>query len=201
MKVPKAVLAKMGRRLAGGPIIIGEDHTEPWGREAVITLMYDYTVSFLSLEAPIAPRQIAKSDGQLVQNVVREYTERFGEIANVHLSLATLIHKAMKKGIPVYCHDMPYRTSQLSGYNGYIQDAQTYGSVVYHAKDLTRKLAERNAFAANFLKDKLGNGVNKLMGLVLLVGYYHTTPKECGGGDNTIQAKLGIPEDRVFRID
>jgi hypothetical protein len=207
------VLNRMEKLLQGGPIAIGETHTSPHARNAIINLMDRRAVSHLSIELPVGHPVHSRADGQfdargnLVARKARVqgYFYRVDEMHNPHVTLQDLAKYAMGRRIPVYFHDMPHQVSRLRQLNtpatDYLTHARQYGRRLPRFADgLTNMLAERNQFTKAFLHANLGKGVKVLFGLVVLAGDHHLQPTECGAG-HTIQELLGISQDRVFHCN
>jgi hypothetical protein len=200
--VTQAQLQQMRAQLASGPILIGEDHTQPFGREAIIQLMVARAVSFLSIEGPVVPQNIARADGQIEPGQLAQYCRKFDEMRNPHYSLARIATIAVGRGIPVYFHDMPEKGSQMRQIDPtYLTYAGNFGrGFPMRADKLASMLPQRNQFTARFLIHMLGRGVRVLQGLVILAGNDHLLPGQCNGANNTIQGRLGIAQPRVHHL-
>jgi hypothetical protein len=207
------VLNRMEQLLQSGPIAIGETHTSPHARNAIVNLMDRRAVSHLSIELPVGHPVHSRADGQfdargnLVARRARAqgYFGRVDEMYNAHITLQDLAKYAMGRKIPVYFHDMPHQVSRLRQLNtpatDYVAHARQYGRKLPRFADgLTNMLAERNQFTKAFLHANLGKGVKVLFGLVILAGDHHLQATESGAG-HTIQELLGIAQDRVFHCN
>jgi hypothetical protein len=200
--ITQAQFNQMKAHLASGPILIGEDHTQPYGREAIVQLLVAKAVSFLSIEGPVVPQNMARADGQIQPGLLAQYCNNFDEMRNPHYTLARIARLAVDRRVPVYFHDMPHQLSRMRQLDPtYIAYARNFGgNFPRFADGLGSKLAERNAFTAKFLIAQLGKGVRVLQGLVILAGDHHLLAAQSGGVPNTIQAKLNIPDTRVYHL-
>ncbi len=197
--------------LKSGPLVIGEDHELAYARSAIQELIARKAVSFLSIETPIGPLGLVRSDGQLRKEKVSAY---FGAISGHHNTITTrdLVDSAIAQTIPVYCHDVPLKTSPLNR----LADPEKPGDLdVYrnqakaHLPNSMRNLpmrdstaakqfVQRNEYSANYLKTKLGAGVRVLFNLIVLAGADHLDGEKCGGNERTLQARLGVANERAF---
>lgn len=201
-RATRSILTSIERHLRSGPVVFGETHSQIYAREAIVQLIALRAVHHLSIEAPVVPENRARSDGQIASGSVTAYSRAFSEVYNADYSLSKIISIAVARKIPTYCHDMPAKATPMRALDtNYILFAGRYGRSPMRPDQLTNMLPQRNRFAAKFLKEKLGKGVNILQGLIVLAGDHHTLADECGGNANTIQTLLGIPEERVYHLD
>ncbi len=208
-------LAIMARLLKTGPIVIGEDHEKGVARQAIIRLIAQRAVSYLSLESPIGPENMTRSDGQI--HDTKKYFGSVTPFPNSQVAFKDLVQYARNYGIPVYFHDVPVKKSPLNFHGESDPDLKAKGTLTtypnYAKQFLTAnsRMADlpisdraaanlyvhRNFYAANFLKAKLGNGVRVLFGLVILAGAFHVRADKSGKG-RTLQNCLGIDPSRAF---
>jgi hypothetical protein len=211
-----STLDQMKGLLANGPIVIGEWHDAKIARQCVVDLLNAGCVRYLSIESPIAPDMYSKQDGRLMEEHSISYFKAVDSQQNSSLSIKSLTQTALGLSVVVYFHDMPATygvlTSQIDPRTegdqiqqhpyivqatGFISESMRMPSLPKTDRNVgSLALWKRNIYSANYLKSKLGNGVRVLWGLVLLVGDGHTTCAKT----HTIQALLGIPEDRVFHF-
>jgi hypothetical protein len=214
--VSEDTLARMARLLKTGPIVIGEEHDKGAARKAIIRLIARNAVSYVSLESPIGPENMTHSDGQLKET--SKYLGAVTSMANAEVSFENLVRYAKGHSVKVYFHDVPAKSSPLNyagetdpalkpngPYTTYPTYAKRYLPNLPNtrmkddlplAKAAANLYRHRNHYAANFLREKLGNGVRVLFGLVVLAGSYHVRADK--SGDHTIQACLGIDSSRAF---
>jgi hypothetical protein len=212
-EVTERTLAVMARYLETGPIVLGEWHDTGYARRAILQLMERGVVKYLSLEAPIGPENMTKSDGQLVDK--DKYFGGLRFMSNNEVSFDYLVGRALSDRIPVYFHDMPLQKSGLNflanqdNLDAYPAYASVFLPVLPSGVQMTRLpsrdseaanwYVQRNFYAANYLKAKLGNGVRVLFGLVVLAGSSHVQAAECKKNPSyTIQGCLGISPARAF---
>jgi hypothetical protein len=196
--------------LESGPIIIGEVHDQEPARQFVKVLIKSGAVKYLSLENPIVPQNMSGDDGQLTDT--EAYYNNLTSYSN-EVTMPQLTAKAQKRGGRVYCHDMPLYTSPLNSAANPndLTEYRTYatGFLPKTLQELPRQqtkmyqaaiVGARNAYARNYLRNKLGNDVHGLHGLVILAGKDHVIADECSGANKTLQAYLRIGPERVFII-
>jgi hypothetical protein len=204
------MLSFMERRLATGPIVIGENHTFLHARAAIRTLIDRHAVNYLSIELPIAPPNRSRADGELdirprgVNNpaqIEADYFSRVTELHNPYISLRLLSTYAAQRHIPVYLHDMPANTSPIHALDPTSREhANQFSPMPRLERKLVSMVRQRNVFMRQFLHAKIGAGVRVLMGMVILAGDHHTIAQQCGGANFTIQGLLGIPDNRVYHL-
>ncbi|QSI76824.1 hypothetical protein [Niveibacterium microcysteis] len=205
-------LDDMTRLLQSGPVLIGEDHTLGHARLAIYELIKRGAVQFLSIESPIGPSCMVRADGQLLPQRTADYFEGATPMHNPTMSMQTLVGYAMEQNVSVYCHDVPLAKSPLNffarigdDYSVYPTQAKQYLPDSMPALPTTtgsaaNKFVARNMYSATYLKTHLGAGVRVLWNLVILAGASHVDVQQCGQA-RTLQARLGIADTRVFRLD
>jgi hypothetical protein len=202
-------IAQMTALLQSGPLVIGEDHTLGHARIAIKRLIDARAVAFLSIESPVGPANMAGVDGRIKPDSIPNYWQGATPMANVHCTSQVLVAHAVDKGVVVYCHDIPLKSSPLNYLNdsanlaAYPNQARQYlpGTHIPDLPQLPGRAArlyrERNVYSANYLKAMLGNGVRVLHKLVILAGADHVDAPKCGA-IGTLQANLGIANTRTF---
>jgi hypothetical protein len=218
--VTEAILNDAAAKLQRGPILVGEQHTRATARVAIMSLLKARKVSFLSLEAPIGPIAMTKSDGQIRKDQQDDY---FAKVTIMQpeggpsLSAIAELAGSQHPKVPVYFHDMPYKHIALvstDGRSGPRVEGSNYlrmaaGFMAAESADvrklpttdgdLVNRLAARNQFTCKYLRKKLGDGVRVLQGLLILAGSDHLRADRCG--QHTIQKILKIADDRVYFWD
>jgi len=207
-EVTKERLALLERLLATGPLVIGEDHTQPHARYAIAKLIERGAVKFLSLESPIGPERITRTDGQIVD--VDSYFAGVTSMSNP-MPMADLVRYAIDKQIAVYFHDIPTEKNPLNFIATQGKDMTAYPNYARaflptsipnlpSREGAAAKLyVQRNEYTANYLQAKLGRGVRVLFGLVILAGASHVRRSDCQGQyERTLQGRLGISPSRAF---
>ena len=213
--MPAATMTQMSlmmKLLPSGPILLGEDHEKPHARVAIRDLIDLKLVDFLSIETPIGPVSMVRSDGQLRPESVATYFQGAATMKNEMISTPELVAYAMANGVAVYCHDVPVAKSPLNYLATKGLDLTSYpAQASLYLPPSMRKLPpnngtaadqfiQRNAYSANYLKAHLGAGVRVLFNLVILAGAFHLDPMKCRQ-DRTLQARLGVGDGRTFILD
>jgi len=204
----------MGAKLANGPIIIGESHTSVLAREAIVYLIVNKKIKFLSLEGPVIPAPQTDSGGALLnnENTRNSYIGAASLMANENYSFSKLVTIAQKYNVKVYFHDLPSRyalagliqprSPERNDYDAQITNVMGNVKIKRPVKpqSLETMLPQRNSFSARLLTNVFGQGVAQMPGLAILAGSHHTIATECGGQNLTIQAYLNIPDSSVFNF-
>ena len=186
-------------QLSNGPAIIGESHTRPDARAAVMDMIAAGLVRELFVElGSLHLSELGLEDspeggfhGRTATDYLREHagedlsTDPVWESLSEGLTwvdahpnaipLATLIQTAQHAGVAVYFYDNEPSSNRTS----------------------SAALARRNRVAGQEFQRSRTPGHT---GTVLLVGSDHLRADHCGGPTRTIQRACGVPPERVYDL-
>lgn len=193
--------------LKTGPIILGENHEQPFARELIVALIIDKAVKKLFLEIPeitvdenLSTNPTHGSPSCYLKNSSRQYDDTFAttiescinqRATDRSFKLGSLIKYALKHGkFPIYLHDAPLKLV------GSQEDAMT-----------EKGLITRNQYAEKIIKPHLQDS-NQGAGVVILVGRGHIFSSVIENGqvkklnlqneDMLLQNLLHISENSTF---
>lgn len=205
----KVTLEQLITQLKTGPVVIGEDHSKSYAREAIAVLIKKGYVKKLFVELPNlgdtnAPK--AHVDLKIVKYITdskREVNPSLNMSTRIIVNLLTsgrkiddypiaklLVEDALgTSGIAVYFHDVPAGEDDpnLSVINGELKDRNYAVS--------SEGMKERNKYSQKIIASNSKDGEQ---GVVILAGQAHLEAEQLGA--YTLQALLNISEDRVFNL-
>lgn len=204
----KVTLDQLIIQLKTGPVVIGEDHSKTYAREAIAILIKKGYVKKLFVELPNlgdtnAPK--AHVDVKIVKYITdskREIDPSLNVSTRLIINLLTsgrkidnfpisnLVEAALGiSGIAVYFHDVPVGEDDpnQSVINGELKDRKYAVS--------SEGMKERNKYSQKLIASNSKDGEQ---GVVILAGQAHLEAEQLGA--YTLQALLNISEDRVFNL-
>ncbi len=193
-----ASVQSMARQLRDGPVIVGETHTRPEARAAILDMIDSGRVRELFVELGSLQISDLGMDTPPAGGHDRTATDYLREHAGENLT-GDPVWEALAEGLNwVDVHPNAIPLVRL------IQSAQAAGVAVYfYDNDPARvrlgqqALERRNAVAGQQFQRSASP---RHTGTVLLVGGAHLSDMQCGGAENTIQARCGVSPQRVHEL-
>lgn len=190
-------LSQLQVKLESSPIFIGENHANPFAREAIKELIRTGVVRKLFLELPVEEEDLTLKYMSLVPRIkdeerntvsvkVVKWLENISR-RNNPFPLADLVSIILEgTTISIYFHDTPMNSMGESFING------EYKHPSYAVSP--EGLKERNKYSAQIIKSNSPGP-----GTIILAGQDHLDPQKIGE-ENTLQALLGYGNDSVFDL-